>query len=155
MLVSVDAIKAVEHMRPAGYIDAMMRSGVLRIEDNVGEVIDIPDSTYWQLVRKYSPESFHERVALYFCGPGCQLKRSLQWWGLRDDGSCGCDSFAAQMDAWGCDETIRRIEEVVEHLREAAKKKGLPFIPTAARIMVGRAVEAARLELAKSPTFTS
>ena len=78
------------------------------------------------------------------CGPGCQLRRSLAWWGIRDDGSCGCDSFAAQMDAWGPDECFRRIEDIVEHLRQAAEKKGLPFIATAARIMVGRAIEAAR-----------
>jgi hypothetical protein len=89
------------------------------------------------------------------CGPGCQLKKSIEWWGIRDDGSCGCDSFAAKMDAWGPDETIRRIEEVVEHLREAAKKKGLPFLATAARMMVARAAEAAMRELAKSPTFPS
>jgi hypothetical protein len=79
------------------------------------------------------------------CGPGCQLKRSLAWWGLRDDGSCGCDSFAAKMDAWGQD-CWDHIEEIVEHLRQAAEKKGLPFIATAARIMVGRAIEAARAE---------
>ena len=80
------------------------------------------------------------------CGPGCQLRRSLAWWGIRDDGKCGCDSFAAQMDAWGPDECWKRIEEIVSHLREAAEKKGLPFIATAARIMVGRAIEAARAE---------
>jgi hypothetical protein len=57
------------------------------------------------------------------------------------------------MDAWGPDETIRRIEEVVEHLREAASKRGIPFLATAARIMIGRAVEAARIEIAKYPTF--
>jgi hypothetical protein len=82
------------------------------------------------------------------CGPGCQLRRSLAWWGIRDDGSCGCDLFAAKMDAWGPDECFRRIEEIVEHLREAAGKKGLPFLATAARIMVGRAIEAARAEAA-------
>jgi len=82
------------------------------------------------------------------CGPGCQLRRSLAWWGIRDDGSCGCDSFAAKMDAWGPDECFRRIEEIVEHLRGAAEKKGLPFIATAARIMVSRAIEAARAEAA-------
>jgi len=85
------------------------------------------------------------------CGPGCQLRRSLAWWGIRDDGSCRCDSFAAKMDAWGPDECFRRIEEIVEHLREAAEKKGLPFIATAARIMVGRAIEAARAEAAATP----
>jgi hypothetical protein len=85
------------------------------------------------------------------CGPGCQLRRSLEWWGIRDDGKCGCDSFAAQMDAWGPDECWKRIEEIVEHLRQAAEKKGLPFIATAARIMVGRAIEAARAAATPPP----
>ena len=85
------------------------------------------------------------------CGPGCQLRRSLAWWGIRDDGKCGCDSFAAKMDAWGPGECFRRIEEIVEHLRQAAEKKGVPFIATAARIMVGRAIEAARTAATPPP----
>jgi hypothetical protein len=84
------------------------------------------------------------------CGPGCQLRRTLAWWGIRDDGSCGCDSFAAQMDAWG-DSCWDHIEDIVSHLREAAEKKGLPFIATAARIMVGRAIEAARAAATPPP----
>jgi hypothetical protein len=79
------------------------------------------------------------------CGPGCQLRRTLAWWGIRDDGSCGCDSFAAQMDAWGQD-CWDHLEEIVEHLRGAAEKKGLPFLATAARILVARAIDAARRE---------
>jgi hypothetical protein len=55
------------------------------------------------------------------------------------------------MDAWGPDECFRRIEEIVSHLREAADKKGLPFIATAARIMVGRAIEAARAAATPPP----
>ena len=50
------------------------------------------------------------------------------------------------MDAWGPDECWKRIEEIVSHLREAAEKKGMLFLATAARIMVGRAIEAARAE---------
>ena len=146
MLVSLDAVKAVAHMRPAGYVEAILGSGVLRVHSDIGEVVDIPDAAYWDFVRTYSPAEFSGRSALYACGPGCQLKKSLAWWGIRDDGSCGCDSFAAQMDAWGPDECWRRLEEIVEHLRGAAEKKGYPFIATAARIMVGRAIEAARRE---------
>jgi len=148
MLVVVNALRAVEHMRPEGYMDAILGSGVVRNEPGVGKVVDIPDAAYWDLVRTYSPAEFHERVSLYACGPGCQLKKSLAWWGIRSDGSCGCDSFAAQMDSWGPDECWRRLEEIVEHLRTAAAEKGFPFIGTAARIMVGRAIEAARKEVA-------
>jgi len=97
------------------------------------------------------PRATHECRKHISCGPGCQLRRSLAWWGIRNDGSCGCDSFAAKMDAWGPDECWKRIEEIVEHLRGAAEKKGLPFIATAARIMVGRAIEAARAEATPPP----
>jgi len=96
-------------------------------------------------IRRADYDRLRDEFAM-LCGPGCQLRRSLAWWGIRDNGSCGCDSFAAKMDAWGPDECFRRIEEIVEHLRQAADKKGLPFIATAARIMVGRAIEAARAE---------
>jgi len=79
------------------------------------------------------------------CGPGCQLRRTLAWWGIRDDGSCGCTEFSAQMDAWG-QGCWDHLEEIVEHLRGAAEKKGLPFVATAARILVARAIDAARRE---------
>jgi hypothetical protein len=81
------------------------------------------------------------------CGPGCQLRRTLAWWGIRDDGSCGCTEFSAQMDAWG-QGCWDHLEEIVEHLRGAAEKKGLPFLATAARILVARAIDAARREQA-------
>jgi hypothetical protein len=79
------------------------------------------------------------------CGPGCQLRRTLAWWGIRDDGSCGCTEFSAQMDAWG-QNCWDHLEEIVEHLRGAAEKKGLPFLATAARILVARAIDAASRE---------
>ena len=51
------------------------------------------------------------------------------------------------MDAWGQD-CWDHLEEIVEHLRGAAEQKGLPFISTAARILVARAIDAARREQA-------
>ena len=97
-------------------------------------------------IRRADYDRLREEFALP-CGPGCQLKRTLEWWGVRDDGQCGCAEYAAQLDQWGPDECIRRIEEIVQHLREAAGKRGLPFLATAARIAIGRAVEAARQEM--------
>ena len=85
------------------------------------------------------------------CGPGCQLRRTLSWF-VRDDGKCGCTEYAAQMDAWQPRECWRRIEEIVEHLRGAAAAKGLPFLATAARMLVARAIEAAEKEHAHATT---
>jgi len=97
-------------------------------------------------IRRADYDRLRDEFAL-LCGPGCQLRRSLAWWGIRDDGSCGCDSYAAQMDAWG-DDCWAHLEEIVEHLRGAAAAKGLPFLATAARIMVARAIDAAKQEQA-------
>ncbi len=95
----------------------------------------------------YAPASpravaWHEcSLVRSICGPGCQLRRTFAWFGLKDDGSCGCAEFAAKMDAWG-PACWQHMEEIVDHLREAAAKRGLPFIATAARIAVARAIEA-------------
>ena len=83
------------------------------------------------------------------CGPGCQLRRTLSWWRIRDDGSCGCTEYAAQMDAWGPDGCEARIDEIVAHLVEEAGKRSvfLGAVPSAAvTIVVRRAIDAARAE---------
>ena len=133
----IEAVRHAAKNRAAGYVDAVMAAAVQSTDTHV-----------------WISRDNYDRIRLAFagpCGPGCQLRRSLAWWGIRDDGSCGCDSFAAKMDAWGPDECVRRIAEIVEHLRHAAEKKGLPFIATAARIMVGRAIKAARAEATPPP----
>jgi hypothetical protein len=130
----VESVRHAAERRAAGYIDAVMAAAV--------------QST---AIHLWIDREDFDRIRIQFagpCGPGCQLKKSLAWWGIKDDGSCGCSDFAAMMDAWGCDECWRRLEEIVEHLRTAAAEKGLQFIATAARIMVGRAIEAARKEVA-------
>jgi hypothetical protein len=83
------------------------------------------------------------------CGPGCQLRRTLSWWRIRDDGTCGCTEYAAQMDAWGPDGCEARIDEIVAHLVEEAGKRSvfLGAVPSAAvTIVVRRAIDAARAE---------
>jgi hypothetical protein len=155
MLVSLDAVKAVAYMRPAGYVDTILGSGVLRVDPDAGEVVDIPDADYWNLVRTYSPTEFDGRVALYACGPGCQLKRSLAWWGVTDDGSCGCSDYAAMMDAWGPDVCEAKLDEIVAHLLEQAAKKSvfLGAVPAVAVVpLVRRAIDAARAELQSPPS---
>jgi hypothetical protein len=85
------------------------------------------------------------------CGPGCHLKRLLAWWGIRDDGRCGCSDFAAQMDQWGPDGCAAREDDILGHLAEASVKRGLPFLPPAARLLIRQAIAAARREAAATP----
>ena len=79
-------------------------------------------------------------------GPGYYLKRSLSWFGLRDDGTCGCDEHAAQMDRWGPDGCEEHMDEILGWLREAQAKR-LPLVPWvdwSARSAVKAAILAAR-----------
>lgn len=96
----------------------------------------------------------YDRLRVEFalhCGPGCQLTKTFAWFGIKDDGTCGCAAYAAQMDAWGPDECERRMDEIVAHIVEMAAKRSiiLGAVPSVVvAFQVRRAIEAARKELA-------
>lgn len=79
-------------------------------------------------------------------GPGTELKKLLAGWPLylKTSEGCSCNRHAAQMDAWGCDECERRIDEIVGWLRDEAAKRRLPFVDAAGRMLVRRAIKKAR-----------
>ena len=85
MKVTTAALRAVEHMRPAGYFDEVVSHGTIAVDPEAGEYVDIPDQAYRSLLAKFSPGA-----SLPICGPGCQLKRTFGVFGIRDDGGCGC-----------------------------------------------------------------
>jgi hypothetical protein len=79
-------------------------------------------------------------------GPGTELSRLLERFGIKATPACKCRAVAARMDAWGCDECARpeRIDEVIAVMREEAGKRGLPFLDAAGRMLVRRAISRAR-----------
>ena len=79
-------------------------------------------------------------------GPGSELSKLLQSFGIEATPTCTCRAKAAEMDAWGCDECSKRerIEEVVGVMRGEANARGLPFLDAAARLLVRRAIANAR-----------
>ena len=83
-------------------------------------------------------------VAMTAAGPGSQLKRLLAGFGITVTPDCPCADHARQMDAWGPDECERRTDEIVGWLREEAERRGLPFLDIAGRMLVARAIAAAR-----------
>ena len=118
--------------RKPGYVAAVLAAA----EFNDGHKVTLTAASFRRLRDEFC----------FSCGPGCQLRRTLSWWGIRDDGSCGCSEYAAKMDRWGVAGCRSRLEEIVQHLREQAAAKGLPWIATAARIAVSRAIDAAASE---------
>jgi len=79
-------------------------------------------------------------------GPGTEIKKILAGWPLYITATqnCPCQKHAAQMDAWGPDECERRMDEIVGWLRVEAKRRGLPFLDAAGRVLVRRAIQKAR-----------
>lgn len=80
-------------------------------------------------------------------GPGTELKKLLAGWPFYISATpdCSCNKYAAQMDAWGPDECIRRQDEIVGWLRTEAQARGLIFSNLAGRFLVRRAVRRARM----------
>lgn len=72
-------------------------------------------------------------------GPGTELKALLAKLGIHASPTCKCNAMAARMDAWG-EASLGHIEEIVDVMEETARKRGLPFLRTAGRILVRRAV---------------
>jgi hypothetical protein len=80
------------------------------------------------------------------CGPGCHLTRAIAWFGIRDDGTCGCAEHAAQMDDWGPDECERQIETIMGWLKDAHIRRFMyvPWVDAPARLLVMECIAAAR-----------
>lgn len=77
-------------------------------------------------------------------GPGTELKRLLSKIGIKATPSCSCNSRAKLMDAKGIEWCENNIDTIISWLREEANKRRLPFIHTACRILVKRAISNAK-----------
>lgn len=77
-------------------------------------------------------------------GPGTELKKSLKWFG-KPNSTCGCETKASVMDAWGCDICLERIDIIIGWLVEAALKE-IGIVPPiiVLRWLVKRAIKRAR-----------
>lgn len=77
-------------------------------------------------------------------GPGTELKALLAKIGIHASPTCKCNSMAKKMDQWGPEESLNHIEEIVDVMAETAKKRNLPFLRTAGRILVRQACRISR-----------
>jgi hypothetical protein len=135
------AVSRFSARRKPGYEAAILSSAVASDERSV-------------TITRADYDRLRDEFAL-ICGPGCQLRRTLSWWRVRDDGSCGCHEYAAQMDADGPDGCEARIDSIVAHLVEQAEKRGVilgAIAAASATTLVRRAIDAARAEAAAAAT---
>ena len=77
-------------------------------------------------------------------GPGTELKSLLATFGIHASPTCKCNSMARKMNDMESKEPgwcLSHIEEIVEVMEEAAKARKLPFLRTAGKLLVKKAVK--------------
>ena len=89
-------------------------------------------------------------------GPGGQLSRLLSRFGITYTPGCKCRSMAAKMDALGCEwcESDAGVGEILEAMRTEAARRALPFLDAVGKLLVRRAIKAARKEAARGTEAT-
>lgn len=77
-------------------------------------------------------------------GPGTELKKLLRYIGISITSNCKCKDRAIKMNEWGVEKCEKNIETIVDWLQEEAKRRRLPFLRIAAKLLVKRAIKNAR-----------
>lgn len=77
-------------------------------------------------------------------GPGTILSGMLEAVGIKSAPNCSCKQRAVRMNAMGNDWCEENMSEILDWLSEEAKKRRLPFIKTAAKLIVQRAIKKSR-----------
>lgn len=77
-------------------------------------------------------------------GPGTELKKLLKRVGITATPNCSCNARAAKMDIEEAREPgwcEAHLDEIVGWLREEAAKRGLPFLDSAGKLLVKKAIQ--------------
>jgi hypothetical protein len=97
---------------------------------------ELPPAPERQSLRE-PPVSFQE-------GPGSELKSLLATFGIHASPTCKCNSMAQRMNAMESQEPgwcLAHIEEIVDVMEETARARKLPFLRTAGKLLVKKAVK--------------
>lgn len=81
-------------------------------------------------------------------GPGTMLSQMLSTIGITSSPTCKCKQRAIEMNEKGNDWCEQNVDTIMEWMKEESVKRGIPFIQTAAKLMVSRAIAKSRKLLA-------
>ena len=77
-------------------------------------------------------------------GVGTEIKKILSRFGIVATANCSCNKNAKLADQWGPDECEKRADEIIGWMQVEATKRRLPFFIPIARMILRRAIRAAR-----------
>ena len=76
----------------------------------------------------------------YPFGPGTMLSKILETVGIKAAPNCGCKRKALTMNINGNEWCEKNMETITDWLEEEAKKRKLPFLRTAGKLLIKRAI---------------
>jgi hypothetical protein len=82
-------------------------------------------------------------------GPGTMLSQMLSNIGIASSPTCKCKQRAIEMNEKGNDWCDQNTNTILEWMKEESIKRGIPFVKTAAQLMVNRAISKSRKLLAE------
>jgi len=91
--------------------------------------MEMPKDVYQEIAEKYS-----------LGGPGAEQKKLLKMIGVVDTPTCQCNQRAKHMDKMGCQWCRDNEEEICDWMQEEARKRGMLFVRSVARLMLKRAI---------------
>jgi hypothetical protein len=77
-------------------------------------------------------------------GPGTELKALLKTIGIVAKPNCSCNKRARVMDEKGCDWCEQNIDTIDGWLADEAKKRSLPYLSLAGKMLIRLAIRRAR-----------
>lgn len=110
------------------------------VEDNGKHRCSVCGATFAAKVRAVCGIDRKAKAKNVSEGAGTELKKLLRMIGITASSNCSCNSKALTMNARGPEWCASNMETIVEWLHEEARKRHLPFIKTAARLLVKRAI---------------
>lgn len=83
-------------------------------------------------------------------GPGTILSQMLSTIGIKSSPTCKCKQRAIEMNERGNDWCEQNMDTILEWMKEESVKRGIPFVQTAARIMINKAISKSRKLLSET-----
>jgi len=141
--VSLKKLREAAKTRPPAYMAAVLAVSRAATPEHVY----IEDKDFERLQKEYPrPSAAQHSTPDTKHGPGTELKRLLAGFPfyIKTTPNCRCNARARQMDVWGIEGCEERADLIVGWLKEEAERRNLLFIDAAGRLLLRKAIAAAR-----------
>lgn len=90
--------------------------------------------------KQYPNQRFAPIGLSYPFGPGTMLSSMLESVGIKASPNCGCKRKALVMNLNGYEWCEGNVEKITDWLEEEAKKRNLPFLRAAGKLLIKRSI---------------